>query len=386
MIRCNGICCCVMYLPLTSALVCSQGLENKDGFQELWEYAAPREFPQGIQSDALNRPLLHVAMKNGGLVIMDSGGKNRPPKVIARLGTEQFGKLDVMRLTQKGENLYLALGDFFNAFGAPAGLAIVNVKNPKQPRVLSLWQSAKKQSGAAAVIVSGRYAYLGAMKEGVMIFDVANPNRIEPVSTFLPDVHFPRKNPGSTQHPNARGLFLDGNLLYVAFDSGGLRVLDVGDKKRPKEIGRYVQKAMAKKQQAFNDVVVRDKLAYLPTDYAGFEIVDVRNPRDIRPVGWWNPWEAHTLKNLWFNSPGHTNQIAIDWKKKLAYLSAGGCELQVISIADPSRPRLTATHGRRDGKLGAWGVTIAADRVYLAYISAVVPFRGTWSGIKALER
>lgn len=383
--RIVGCCLLACLLPPLNPPALAQAIEKKGGLKLLWELATPREFPQGMVCDALRRPLLHIALKNGGLAILDVS-KSDAPRVMARLGIERFGNLDVMRGAQKGEHLYLALGDFFNASGAPAGLAIVNVKNPRQPQVVSLWKSATKQSGAAAVIVSGRHAYLGAMKEGVMILDVADPRNIQHVSTFLPDVHFPRKNPGSTQHPNARGLFLDGDRLHVAFDAGGLRVLDVSDKKKPKEVGRYVNKAMSKKQQAFNDVIVRDNLAYLPVDYAGLEIVDVRNPRDIRPVGWWNPWEAHTLKNLWLNSPGHTNQIAIDWKKKLAYLSAGGSELQVINIADPARPRLAASLAGREKKLGVWGVTLCADRAYLAYITAVVPFRGTWSGLKALER
>lgn len=72
--------------------------------------------------------------------------------------------------------------------------------------------------------------------------------------------------------------------------------------------------------------------------------------------------------------------------KGLAYLSAGGSELQVIDIADAAHPRQVASYGRREDKVGVWGLTISADRVYLAYITAVIPFQGTWSGIKAVQR
>jgi len=350
-----------------------------------WEFPTPKEFPQGIVADTLGRPYLHVALKNGGLLILDVSSKDTA-KSTARLGIDAFANLHVMHLTQRGDHLYLALGDFFNAQGATTGLAVVNVKNPKQPKVTALWKSAETLTGSAVVVVDKQYAYLGAMKQGVMIFDISKPNKIEHVSTFQPDIQFPRKNPTKVQHPNARGLFIQGNLLYVAYDAGGFRILDVTDRKKPKEIGRYANKAMAKKQEAFNDVIVEKNLAYLPCDYAGLEIVDVKNPRDIRPVGWWNPWSAHELKNLWFNSPGHTNQIVLDTKKKLAYLSAGGSGLQVIDIADPARPKLTAAYGAPKSKLGVWGVTMTSDRVYLAYVTAIIPFQGTWAGIKAVER
>jgi hypothetical protein len=143
---------------------------------------------------------------------------------------------------------------------------------------------------------------------------------------------------------------------------------------------------MGKKPQAYNSVVVDGNLAYLPCDYAGLEIVDVRNPNDIRPVGWWNPWEAHTLKNVWLNSPGHTNQIFLDARKKLAYLSAGASELQVVDVATPARPRLAASYREPGADRGVWGLAATKDRVYLGYITSLIPFKGTWAGIKAVER
>src|SRR5262249_28040280 len=154
----------------------------------------------------------------------------------AALGVERFEGLEVMHLTQRDDILYLALGNFFNAKGSRAGLAAVSVKDPRMPKVLSLWKSDDVIRGSATVLVEGNTAYLGAMDQGVFLFDVQDPARIRKVSAFLPDVHFPRKNPNRIQHPNARGLALRGNLLFVAFDAGGLRVLDVGDRDKPREI------------------------------------------------------------------------------------------------------------------------------------------------------
>lgn len=352
----------------------------------VWEYPAPRDFPQAVVVDALNRPFLYVAMKNGGLVVLDAARRDQPPKEVARVGIESFRNLHVMHLTQSGEHLYLALGEFFNANGAAAGLAVVNVKNPRQPKVSAVWKSDEVLKGSAIVIVEDGLAYLGAMTAGVMIFDVTDPQRPERISELQPDIHFPRRDPNKIHHPNARGLAIRDNLLFVAYDAGGLRVLDVSDKRRPREIGRYINTKMTNKQQAYNNVVLDGRLAYVAVDYAGLEILDIREPQNIRQVGWWNPWAADTLKNLWFNSPGHTNQLEFDPKRKLVWLSAGGSELQIVDVSKPANPRLAARFGEPGNKRGVWGVTVADDRAYLSYINAAVPFHGTWSGIKAVQR
>jgi hypothetical protein len=351
-----------------------------------WEYPTPQGLPQALLHDRTGRACLYAALKQGGLTILDVSRPNAVPRALATIETAKFGGLDVMHLTQEKDRLYLALGDFFNARGSPAGLAVVNVANPRQPRVLSVWKSAEKLQGAAAVVVRDRYAYLGAMGHGVFVLDVSDPAAVRPAATILPDVDFPRKNPGRVQHPNARGLALQGRYLYVAFDAGGLRVIDVADPLKPKEVGRYVNGGMRQKQQAYNNLVIDGTTAYVAVDYAGMEVLDVRDPRRIEPVAWWNPWKADTPGNLWFNSPGHTNQIEFDRARRHVYLSAGDSDLVVVDVSDRAHPKLAARFGEPKDKLGVWGLTLAGDQVYLAYVTAVVPFRGTWSGIKAVGR
>jgi hypothetical protein len=224
------------------------------------------------------------------------------------------------------------------------------------------------------------------MEHGVFIFDVADPARIRKVAAILPDLHFPAKNPGRIQHPNARGLTLQDHLLFVAFDAGGLRIVDVRDRLKPREIGRYINAAMLKKQQAYNNVYIDGTTAYCAVDYAGLEIIDVRAPANMQQIAWWNPWKANTLANVWFNSPGHTNQLEYDTKRKLVYLSAGDSDLQVVDVSDKAKPKLSAVYGGPKDNTGVWGLTITNDRVYLAYITAVIPFRSTWAGIKAVAR
>lgn len=349
-----------------------------------WEFPMPRETPQAIVEDTLKRPLLYVATKNGGLVVLTAPPK-QAPKELARLGVDQFENLHVMHLTQSGEDLFLALGDLFDAKGAPAGLAIVSVKEPKRPRVTAVWKSTESLNGSATVLVDGDIAYLGAMSAGVMIFDVSRRDRIQLLCHFQPDIHFPVPNPRKIHHPNARGLAKQGELLFVAYDAGGLRVLDVADPRRPREIGRYLNPKFPNKPQAFNNLVIDGQKAYVAVDYAGLEILDIRDPRAMKQLGWWNPWQAETLGNVWFNSPGHTNQIEWQAKSRQVWMSAGDSELQIVDVSKPAQPRLVGVYGAPRDKRGVWGVTLSTNRAYLSYITATIPFQGTWSGIKAVE-
>ncbi|MBS0203151.1 MAG: hypothetical protein JSS49_09655 [Planctomycetes bacterium] len=375
----------VMLLLMNSSLLLAQDATKVRELSLVWELPTPRDMPQAIVEDGLKRPLLFAAMKTGGLVVVNIANRKQAPKEVARLGVDQFHNLQVMHLTQSGEHLYLALGDLFNSSGAPAGLAVVNVKNAQRPRVVARWKSDEVLQGSATVLVDDGFAYLGAMSAGVIILDVSQPDRIERISSYQPNVDFPSPNPSKIHHPNARGFAKRGDLLYVAYDAGGLRVLDVSKPREPREIGRYVNRRFPNKPQAFNNLVLDDHRAYVAVDYAGLEILDIRNPRDIKQLGWWNPWGADALSNIWFNSAGHTNQIAWNADKKQVWLSAGDSELQVVDVSKPTQPKLVARYGAPRNKQGAWGVTLAGDRAYLTYINAVVPFQGTWSGIKAVE-
>lgn len=352
----------------------------------VWELELRGDTPQGIIVDSEHRPFLYVTCKSGGLVVLKVGSEAVAPQVVARISTRELNFLDAMHLTQRGNRIYLALGDLFAAQGARAGLAVVDVSIPASPKVLGLWTTPKIVNGAAAIIVDEKFAYLGAMSEGIMIVDIRSPGSMRLVSTFRPDPDFPRKSPNKVQRPNARGLFLAGDRLFVAYDAGGLRVLDVSNRARPREIGRYINPAMGKKQQAYNNLVLDGNRLFVAVDYAGLEILDVERVDAIRQIGWWNPWRAHTIQNLWFNSVGHTNQLEFDAKKQLVYLSAGDSELQIVNVSKPKQPELIGHVGQPKNGHGTWGVALDSKRSYLTYMPAIIPFRGTWSGIMAVPR
>ena len=359
-------------------------LGQSKSLHKKWEIPVRVGNPQALVVSADQR-YLFAALKDGGISCYDL--KLKQPKLIVNVPTSKLKGLDVMNIYAQGDFLFAALGSFFDSRGDFCGLAVLSVKNPNSPKVLSVWKSKEKLRGSAVVIADKKFAYLGAMDQGVFIFDISKPSNIKRISVCLPDVNFHRKNHGKIQHPNARGLVRKANHLFVANDAGGIRVVDVSNPKRPTEIAKYINKNHGVKQQAYNNLQIDGNKLYAAVDYAGLEILDISNIKRIRQFGWWNPWNADANKNFWFNSPGHTNQLVFDRRSKKVYLSAGDSELVVVDVSNPAKPKQVQHVGRPKNKQGVWGLALSRKQVYLAYIKTLgIPFQGTWAGIRAFDR
>ncbi len=380
----------MLFFLLNSLIACTETPtnppDNNNNPSLRWEYPTPNQLPLTAIEDRQGKPYLYVAQKDGGLLILDISNPNTSPTIASSIPTSQLEQLDSMNLTQQGNFLFVALGDFFPATGSKAGLAIISIQNPLQPEILSIWTSDKILAGSSGVLIDGNFAYLAAMQEGVFILDISNKNKINFISSILPDVDFPKPNPNSVEHPNARGIAIKDNLLFVANDAGGLRVIDIKDKNKPTEIAKYINTQMLGKAQAYNNIIINGTQAYIALDYCGLEVLDIKNPSNIQQLGWWNPWACETNANIWFNSPGHTNQIMLDASKKLVFLSAGDSELQVVEVTNPRNPTLSSSFGEPKNKQGTWGTSATNDTIYLTYIKTIVPFMSEWSGIKAIKR
>ncbi len=361
-------------------------MPSAHGAELLWEHATGFHNPQAQVVDASNPSYLYVALKGGGLKVLRVSG--RAPDEVAHVPRRALADLDAMNLWLEGDLLLVALGDFFRQ-GRPAGMALIDVRRPREPAVISTWRSQIGMRGSAAVVCDPerRRAYLAAMHHGVLSFDISEPGAPRLLSTFQPDPDFPVRDPKPVQRPNARGLALRGDHLFVCYDAGGLRVLDVSDPAEPSEVARYLNRGMKGKQSAYNNIHLDGDTAYAAIDYAGVEVLDITDPRRVRQLAWWNPWRAETAGNLWLNSPGHTNQIAFDRRRKRVFLSAGGGGLVAIDVLDPRRPRRTEGYGEEGNGLGVWGLAMAPDGsvLYPGYIRTVLPFKGTWAGVKAVR-
>lgn len=338
--------------------------------------------PMTMKQDRMGRALLYVAAKEAGLRIYDITLLSQP-FLLLEIPIGSMGNLQVMNLHQQGNFLYLALGSHFVG-GEQAGFAIVDVSIPGQAFVTDFWVHSQPGGGAGIVEVHGDYAYLGAMEDGLIIFDIANPAAIDSISQFIPDIQFPEANPDPAKY-NIRGMNIQGDILYLCYDAGGIRIINTSDKLNPIETGRYSNPVFNGIPRAYNNIFVRDSLAYVTVDYCGLEILNISDTANITQVSWWNPWNCETNLLNWFSSPGHTNEIALSEGSDLLFMSTGKSDMHVVNVQDPTNPDSCDTFGGPDNSIGTWGIDVYEDRVFLSYICSLIPFTSNWAGIKILR-
>ncbi len=331
--------------------------------------------------DQSDRPYLYVANKDGGLKIYDLSALSAPVEV-KTIPISLLNGLHVMNLEQSGNYLYLALGNHFTSSQSP-GIAIIDVTDPKSATVAGKWKFGKNDGGAGIVKVQGEYAFLGAMKHGLLILDVSNNSDIKLVSQFVPDINFPDKKPDAKK-VNARGMQIADDVVYLCYDAGGFRTINITNKQMPFEEGRFSNPELNGKPRAYNNVIVNGVYAYVTVDYCGLEVLNVSDPKSIKMTSWWNPYNCQSGLLKWFSSPGHMNEIGYNKECKLLFVSSGKSDLHVLNVSHPNKPDSCAYYGGVNNEIGTWGVSTYKDQVYLSYVCSFIPFASNWTGVKIL--
>lgn len=331
--------------------------------------------------DAADRPFLYVAAKEAGLLIYEV---KTAPRLVRSIPISMLSSLHVMSLSQVGSRVYLALGNHWGK-RETAGLAVIDVSHPSEASVAGVWKDREPSGAGGAVVVDGHTAYLAAMGNGLVVLDVGDPSKIAITARLLPELTFPDAQPDRSKI-NARGLKLQKNLLFLCYDAGGVRVIDVAHPKKPVEIGRYSNPAMNGRPRAYNNIALNGSLAYVAVDYVGLEILNITNPREIKLISWWNPWNPKLNGLRWFTSPGHANEIVYDARSKTVLISAGRSDLVAINVSDPAKPRQVGSIGAVDDTQATWGISMHGDLIYLSYIRTFgIPFRADWPGMKVFR-
>lgn len=331
--------------------------------------------------DVMGRPYLFVASKEGGIKIYNITAS---PQLIKTIPTSSLLSLHAMNLSKVGNYLFVALGNHFGTAHQHPGMAIIDVSDPAQATVTATWSDNTITGGAGIVETSGQYAYLGAMQNGLFIFDISNKNNPVLKSVFKPSITYPDANPDPKKY-NARGLAIRNDLVFLCFDAGGIRVINIADKDHPVEVGRYSNPVMNGKPRAYNSIVLDGNDAYAGVDYCGLEVLDISNPGTVALKSWWNPWECQTSALKWFSSPGHINEVVFDPVKKLVFMSSGKSDMQVVNVSNPAKPKHAGEFGGVNNNIGTWGVSRLNSTLYLTYICSLVPFSSNWTGVKIIE-
>lgn len=333
------------------------------------------------------RGYAYIAGNLGGLIIVNSKDSNTPARVFPKDPGTPFLK-DVMAvdvIDRSGQPLYVYTA-------SQEGFCVVRFVDPEQPVELNCQEVNGSAKDVMVDVVSQR-AYLvttakiddgaGATKENgfLYVYSVAQPDNPQQMSVTPMEMPLNR-------------VTANGELVYLSSGDQGLRVVNV---QNPVQIiATYNYPPLAK------FFVVRDQFAYV-TDGAGtptgksqgLSIVDLSDKKKPRQVG------VYPLNRA--ASPGEAFAVALHPTEKVAYLADGSGGLQVINIADPARPsRITqlptassALHlALKDKRLylalgdaGLWVMDISNPRAPFklgelkAGVPGGLPGAATWLGV-----
>ncbi len=274
----------------------------------------------GVETDDL--PVLDAARErgyaDGGFRIYDVSDKARP-KLIADHKTFGFGvhRFDVdenyayisteMEGYAGGETpswqgyknrLHHALrvGDELWASVWHAGFRVIDVSDIARPKTVAahdyhppfpepthtVLPLAQPIDGRRiAIVVDEEHEHergQGRLHGFMWVFDVTDFDKIQALSAFdLSELASPwSRAPGRFGAHQFREK-LDGTLVYLTWFSGGLRIVDVADPFRPKEVGHFIpEPVMGAPSPQSNDVDVdQDGLIYLIDRDAGFDVLEL---------------------------------------------------------------------------------------------------------------
>lgn len=221
-----------------------------------------------------------------------------------------------------------------HAFLAAEGLIVMDISDPPNPQELSRYEI---DSMATDIKVEGDYAFLAAVENGLLIFDVSNPEQPHMVSqTTFPDAAVESASVDVTAID-----FVD-QYAYVLVKGDYpyfIAILDVSDPAAPKVVRRFVPESELNPW----DIVVHGQYAYLNGGLQYIDIVDVSDPLAPRLVGS-------------VNTPGHPRQYVVEGDS--VYVG-DSFNISVIDVANPANPRVAGVF-----EIGTNNIARVGDYIY----------------------
>ncbi|MFN8155430.1 MAG: T9SS type A sorting domain-containing protein [Bacteroidia bacterium] len=305
---------------------------------------------------------------------------------VTDLPISTFNNLDVSTVEIRGNSLFAGIGDYHVNNNTASGLAILDITNPAAPVMKDSWDSTAFLHGVNHIVIDGDYAYLSTMGDGLFILNIADENNIFFEGALGLDLSWPAP---STNAHNARGMMIKNDTLYVCFDRGGLRVVDVTNKNTPVEIYKYINTSLTSiAAAAYNDIAIKGNYAFVTVDYCGLEIIDISSI-PFTSVQWYNPWGCN-LTN-WSGAAIHTNEVRLGNNDSLLFVTGGQSELFVFDVTDPANTHKVGELVNLNDSLATNGLDVYNGKTALSFIRTpfhlppLTPFYADPGGLKILD-
>ncbi|HDQ99942.1 MAG TPA: hypothetical protein ENN51_06635 [candidate division WOR-3 bacterium] len=246
--------------------------------------------------------ILHVAgglgfggTRGQGVQVFDVSSPAEPTLI------SQIGDWYVPQLASVGNLLHLAC-----VLGPPP-YRVVDVTDPRNP-VLVGTQDSMFSGGAVAARDSLVFLIVFDLSQTWQLWILSAADPTQPrVLSRIP------AGPGR----QFRACVVDGNLLYIAAGSDGLRVLDISDPVLPEPLGACSTMGSAQ------ELKTRYPYAYIADGLGGITVVDISDPSKPFMVG---------------NHPTPYGTFSIDLDRNIAYVADGFWGVRAFDVSNPAEP------------------------------------------------
>jgi hypothetical protein len=210
-----------------------------------------------------------------------------------------------------GANRVVVAGDHA-IVACNAGLAVIDIGDPTAPTLLGTYDSVANNQG---VYVSGDLAFLAKGPQGLLTLDISDPTAPSLLGTY--------DTPGS-----ATDVYVAGDLAFLADTGGGLQVFQVFQR----EVDPFNNVGQSLAVDASTDTIIRARITTTQTSAVTWELSadGGLSWQGIEPDGSWNQVAAPGDDLLWRSK--HTwressvnptvTQLEIDWLYEMALIDS----------------------------------------------------------------
>jgi hypothetical protein len=183
-------------------------------------------------------------------------------------------------------------------------MAIIDVSDPYNISRTDIYQIS---GNVSEPVVSGDHLFLPNHKNGLLTFDLTNPDEIILSGGY--DISY------------SRNVAVSDSFAYVANGSMGLQILDISDPENPNEVGSYNGGFIAE------EIAVDGDYAYIAALSDGLKIIDISDP--------FNPNEVGSI-----DTTGSALNVTIEGDMAFVPYDGDGWVngVRIIDITDPENP------------------------------------------------
>ena len=273
---------------------------------------------------------VYVASRSDGLWIIDVSDEQNPAVIGGYLPVlvDDYGN----EIETEVNGVFIDNGIAWLASGIN-GVQIVNVSevaNPDKIASINLHGAYGVWSYAVDAYISGEYLYVADLVNGVHIYKISDPN--QPVLKKIIAL------------PNVRDIVVSENYLYTALEGNGLEIINIENPEDPKEGSLY------KTDGRERSVVIDGNTAYVGYNTMGVHMLDISDRK--------NPLHDST----WEYTRTGAKSMALDQLDKALYITDDEVGLQKIDISNPdAMTRLQAF----DTPADATAIALSSDYAYV---------------------